>query len=130
MQLQSSLDQSMPYSILSAAENFQISTSLNNFESNFADITLSIATAISSHLQLTAQDNIFISELLTLKESGTVAEISQEENLSIKHSTILLSDDDLEISTSIRNEEIRKSSNIENVISTPGNFNQLFVDTV
>ena len=130
LQQQSSLDQdeSVLYSQLSTIENPQVSISHDNIESSVDDIISDSVTGVSSDIQQLSSQNIvypYTSEVSIRAESDILDEItSRDENLSIAQSTILISDDNLEISSTAINTETEESSDVDNnnIISTPGKW--------
>ena len=130
LQQQSSLDQdqSVLYPQLSTIENPQVSISHDNIESSVDDIISDSVTGVSSDIQQLSSQNIlytYTSEVSIQAESDILDEItSRDENLSIAQSTILISDDNLEISSTAINTETEESSDVDNnnIISTPGKW--------
>ncbi|RDD35788.1 hypothetical protein TrispH2_012058, partial [Trichoplax sp. H2] len=121
---ESSEDQSILHTLQSTIDNFEVSSPVNNIESSSIDIISDKVSIYSDGLSQTNTQNIMYTPEASIQtESDIIADItSQDENLKETRSTILLSDVDIELSSTIGNEEEEKqSTNIDNIISATGN---------
>ncbi|EDV27737.1 uncharacterized protein TRIADDRAFT_53734 [Trichoplax adhaerens] len=116
---ESSKDQSILHTLQSTIDNFEVSSPVNNIESNSIDIISDKISIYSDGLSQTNTHNIMYTPEASIQtESDIIADItSQDENLQETRSTTLISDVDIELSSTIGKEEEKESTNINNIIS-------------